>query len=70
MRFFCGHIHEPMLYNIGRDAHAVAFKPVAGTPIPLGTQRRWLAIAGIVLTTVNMFGGFAVTHRMLAMFRK
>jgi NAD(P) transhydrogenase subunit alpha len=31
---------------------------------------RWLAIAGIVLTTVNMFGGFAVTQRMLAMFRK
>ncbi len=30
----------------------------------------WLAVAGIVLTSVNMFGGFAVTHRMLAMFRK
>jgi NAD(P) transhydrogenase subunit alpha len=25
---------------------------------------------GIVLTAVNMFGGFAVTQRMLAMFRK
>ncbi|MBP9713117.1 MAG: Re/Si-specific NAD(P)(+) transhydrogenase subunit alpha [Sterolibacterium sp.] len=31
---------------------------------------RWLAVVGIVLTAVNMFGGFAVTHRMLAMFRK
>jgi NAD(P) transhydrogenase subunit alpha len=31
---------------------------------------RWLAFAGIALTAVNMFGGFAVTHRMLAMFRK
>ena len=31
---------------------------------------RWLALAGIVLTAVNMFGGFAVTRRMLAMFRK
>ena len=31
---------------------------------------RWLAVAGIVLTAVNMFGGFAVTQRMLAMFRK
>ncbi|HEX5806836.1 MAG TPA: Re/Si-specific NAD(P)(+) transhydrogenase subunit alpha [Macromonas sp.] len=30
----------------------------------------WLAFAGIVLTAVNMFGGFAVTRRMLAMFRK
>ncbi len=31
---------------------------------------RWLAAAGIVLTAINMFGGFAVTQRMLAMFRK
>jgi NAD(P) transhydrogenase subunit alpha len=31
---------------------------------------RWLAVIGIGLTTINMFGGFAVTQRMLAMFRK
>ena len=30
----------------------------------------WLAFAAIVLTAINMFGGFAVTRRMLAMFRK
>jgi H+-translocating NAD(P) transhydrogenase subunit alpha len=30
----------------------------------------WLAFAAVVLTAVNMFGGFAVTRRMLAMFRK
>ena len=29
-----------------------------------------LAVFALVLTGVNMFGGFAVTHRMLAMFRK
>ena len=31
---------------------------------------RWLALGGIVLTAINMFGGFAVTQRMLDMFRK
>jgi NAD(P) transhydrogenase subunit alpha len=31
---------------------------------------RWMAVAGIALTSINMFGGFAVTRRMLAMFRK
>ena len=31
---------------------------------------RWVAVAGIGLTCINMFGGFAVTRRMLAMFRK
>lgn len=29
-----------------------------------------LAFAALVLTAINMFGGFAVTRRMLAMFRK
>jgi len=29
-----------------------------------------LAVFGLALTAVNMFGGFAVTRRMLAMFRK
>jgi NAD(P) transhydrogenase subunit alpha len=31
---------------------------------------KWVAVAAIALTCVNMFGGFAVTRRMLAMFRK
>ena len=31
---------------------------------------RWLAVGGIALATINMFGGFAVTQRMLEMFRK
>ena len=31
---------------------------------------RWMAVVGIALTSINMFSGFAVTRRMLAMFRK
>jgi len=31
---------------------------------------RWLSVGGIALATINMFGGFAVTRRMLEMFRK
>jgi NAD(P) transhydrogenase subunit alpha len=31
---------------------------------------RLLSGGAIVLTAINMFGGFAVTQRMLAMFRK
>ncbi len=30
----------------------------------------WIAAVAIALTAINMFGGFAVTQRMLAMFRK
>jgi H+-translocating NAD(P) transhydrogenase subunit alpha len=31
---------------------------------------RWVAVAGVALTAINMLGGFAVTQRMLSMFRK
>jgi proton-translocating NAD(P)+ transhydrogenase subunit alpha len=31
---------------------------------------RWLSVVAIALATINMFGGFAVTRRMLEMFRK
>jgi len=30
----------------------------------------WLAVVSIALVAINMFGGFAVTQRMLDMFRK
>ncbi|HEX5129082.1 MAG TPA: Re/Si-specific NAD(P)(+) transhydrogenase subunit alpha [Usitatibacter sp.] len=41
----------------------------AGAERPDGLIRL-LAVLGIALTAVNMFGGFAVTQRMLSMFRK
>jgi diadenosine tetraphosphatase ApaH/serine/threonine PP2A family protein phosphatase len=43
---FCGHVHEPALYHMGADWRPALFRPVDGIPIPLGTQRRWLAIPG------------------------
>ena len=31
---------------------------------------KWLGLLGVVLASVNSFGGFAVTARMLAMYKK
>ena len=31
---------------------------------------KWLGLIGVVLASVNIFGGFAVTERMLAMYKK
>ncbi|MBP8296894.1 MAG: Re/Si-specific NAD(P)(+) transhydrogenase subunit alpha [Burkholderiales bacterium] len=42
----------------------------AGEGVRPDSLIRWLAVAGIGLTAINMFGGFAVTQRMLEMFRK
>ena len=37
----------------------------AGSPVA-----KWLGLVGIALASVNIFGGFAVTERMLAMYKK
>ena len=45
---------------------------IVGALIQVGPEGliRWLAVTAIALTAVTMFGGFAVTQRMLQMFRK
>jgi NAD(P) transhydrogenase subunit alpha len=35
-----------------------------------GELIRWLSVVALGLVAINMFGGFAVTQRMLQMFRK
>ena len=37
----------------------------AGAPVS-----KWLGLAAVVMASVNIFGGFAVTERMLAMYKK
>ena len=47
--------------------------PVADLDAAVDRPEIWilgLAVAALTLTSINMFGGFAVTRRMLQMFRK
>ena len=45
---FCGHVHRPALYHMASQKPAIAFKPQAGTPIPLIGHRQWLLVQGAV----------------------
>ncbi|MDX2203989.1 MAG: metallophosphoesterase family protein [Hyphomicrobiaceae bacterium] len=44
----CGHIHTPALYNLAATGKVMVHTPVAGTAVPLLSQRRWLAVMGAV----------------------
>ena len=35
-----------------------------------GATSKWLGLLAVVLASVNIFGGFAVTARMLSMYKK
>jgi H+-translocating NAD(P) transhydrogenase subunit alpha len=45
---------------------------IASSPLMYGwgDVAKWLGLIAIVLASVNIFGGFAVTARMLAMYKK
>jgi len=42
----------------------------AGSVSVGGSTAKWLGLLAVVLASVNIFGGFAVTARMLAMYKK
>jgi NAD(P) transhydrogenase subunit alpha len=72
-------LHTPLMSVTNAISSIIAIGALVQIAPPLaeglavgrpGDAIRWLAVVGIVLTAINMFGGFAVTHRMLAMFRK
>ncbi|WP_194724558.1 Re/Si-specific NAD(P)(+) transhydrogenase subunit alpha [Noviherbaspirillum malthae] len=70
-------LHTPLMSVTNAISSIIAIGALVqiAPPLTAGVERpadwiRWLAVIGIVLTTINMFGGFAVTRRMLAMFRK
>lgn len=44
---------------------ALVASAASGSPVA-----KWLGLAAVVLASVNIFGGFAVTERMLAMYKK
>jgi NAD(P) transhydrogenase subunit alpha len=70
-------LHTPLMSVTNAISSIIAIGALVqiAPPIAGGAERPelWilgLAVAGIGLTAINMFGGFAVTQRMLEMFRK
>ncbi len=43
---FCGHMHEPKLYNLASTGKVGDFTPTPGVAIPLPPHRQWLVIPG------------------------
>jgi NAD(P) transhydrogenase subunit alpha len=70
-------LHTPLMSVTNAISSIVAIGALVqvAPPLEAGFDRpetwiRWLAVVAIAATAINMFGGFAVTQRMLAMFRK
>ena len=63
-------LHSPLM----GVTNAISSVIVVGAILAAGTAAGWVArifgFIGVTLAAVNIFGGFMVTRRMLAMFKK
>ncbi len=63
-------LHTPLM----SVTNAVSSVIIVGALIAVGgagyNMATWLGLIAIALASVNIFGGFAVTQRMLAMYKK
>ena len=63
-------LHTPLMSG----SNAVSGITLVGALLSAGMQHTWLTAAlgflAVVLATINVVGGYLVTHRMLGMFRR
>ena len=68
--YVIGHVHHALHTPLMSVTNAISGIIVVGALLQIGQARRdhVVATVAILLATINVFGGFAVTRRMLAMF--
>ncbi|MDX9857542.1 MAG: NAD(P) transhydrogenase subunit alpha [candidate division Zixibacteria bacterium] len=63
-------LHTPLMSG----SNAISGITLIGAMISAGTQystlTTWLGLAAVIFATINVVGGFLVTHRMLRMFKR
>lgn len=63
-------LHTPLMSG----SNAISGITLIGALLAAGSQysefTTWLGFAAVVFATINVVGGFLVTHRMLGMFKR
>ncbi|APX64664.1 proton-translocating transhydrogenase family protein [Sphingomonas sp. gentR] len=67
-------LHTPLMAVTNAISSVIIVGALIAAAASLGATgsgvAKWLGLAAVVLASINIFGGFAVTQRMLAMYRK
>ena len=63
-------LHTPLMSGSNAISGITLVGALAAAGAGEGSLATWLGFAAVVLATVNVVGGFLVTHRMLRMFRR
>jgi NAD(P) transhydrogenase subunit alpha len=63
-------LHTPLMAVTNAISSVIVVGALIAAAAAGSPSAKWLGLVAVALASVNIFGGFAVTARMLAMYRK
>jgi H+-translocating NAD(P) transhydrogenase subunit alpha len=63
-------LHTPLMSVTNAISSVIVVGALIAAAAAGSATSKWLGLLAVALASVNIFGGFAVTQRMLAMYRK
>jgi len=63
-------LHSPLMAVTNAISSVIIVGAMLATGLALSNWSRGFGFIAVMLASVNIFGGFLVTHRMLSMFRR
>ena len=63
-------LHTPLMSVTNAISSVIIVGALIAAAAGDSPASKWLGLAAVVMASINIFGGFAVTHRMLAMYKK
>lgn len=63
-------LHTPLMAVTNAISSVIIVGALIAAAAAGSVIAKWLGLLAVVLASINIFGGFAVTSRMLAMYKK
>ena len=63
-------LHTPLMAVTNAISSVIIVGALIASAAAGSEGAKWLGLLAVVLASINIFGGFAVTERMLAMYKK
>jgi len=63
-------LHTPLMSVTNAISSVIVVGALIAAASANSLSSKWLGLIAVALASVNIFGGFAVTQRMLAMYKK
>jgi NAD(P) transhydrogenase subunit alpha len=63
-------LHTPLMAVTNAISSVIIVGALIASAAAGSATSKWLGLVAVALASVNIFGGFAVTQRMLAMYKK